>query len=280
MAAFLVPEAPEAASYLASAGVPTFTSPEVCADIIAAAAARREPRAALTAPTSSGAITDSTPRPLDEVDAYELVAGVGVAAAPYVELDVDAPSWALPFGFPVAVKVLDKLIAHKTDVGGVVLGVRDSESLRDAVTVIAASVALRRPDRPLHRVLVQPMTAGIGQVLVGYRRDAQVGPLIVLAAGGTLTELYRDRSVRLAPVDTETARGMLDDVVGIRQLRGFRGAPEADLDALVATIVGLSKLAHDPRVIEAEINPVVVKKRGEGAVAIDAVAVVHGDGST
>jgi acetate---CoA ligase (ADP-forming) len=274
LAAFLVPDAPGAAASLASAGVPAFTSPEVCADVIAAAAARREWRTVHAAPAGPGTAESGT-RVLDEAEAYGLMARLGVPIGPHAVLEADALSGPLPFAFPVAVKVLDDQITHKSDVGGVVLGVGDSESLHDAVAAITGNVARHRPDRPVRRVLVQQMTSGIGELLVGYRQDALVGPVVVVAAGGTLTELYGDRSVRLAPVDLQAAREMLTEVVSVRQLRGFRGAPEGDLDAVADAVVALSRAACDPAVVEAEVNPLIVRQRGQGAVAVDAVVIVR-----
>jgi acyl-CoA synthetase (NDP forming) len=119
------------------------------------------------------------------------------------------------------------------------------------------------------RVLVQPMIPGVGEVLVGYRVDPDAGPLVVLAAGGIFTEIYRDRSLRLAPVDLATAREMIAEVRAIKALAGYRGKPAGDLDALAQAVVALSQLACDPSVAEAEVNPLIV--RTDGVVAVDAV---------
>jgi succinyl-CoA synthetase beta subunit len=123
----------------------------------------------------------------------------------------------------------------------------------------------------LDRVLVQPMVPSLGEVLVGYRLDADVGPLIVVAAGGIFTEIYRDRSLRLAPVDRDAACEMIDEVRGMVALTGYRGRPRGDVDALAAAIVKISRLAGDPSVIEAEINPLIVRPLGQGVVAVDAL---------
>ena len=91
------------------------------------------------------------------------------------------------------------------------------------------------------RVLVAPMIAGIGEALIGYRVDREVGPLIMVAAGGVHTEIYRDRSLRLAPVDLPTAHAMIAEVKAFATLKGFRGKPAGDLDALAKAIVALSQ---------------------------------------
>ena len=93
------------------------------------------------------------------------------------------------------------------------------------------------------RVLVQPMVAGLGEVLIGYRVDPDVGPLVMLAAGGILAEIHRDRSLRLAPVDLAEAKAMIGEVAALKALAGYRGKPPGDLDALAQALVALSRLA-------------------------------------
>ena len=245
LAAFLAPEAPEALAALSRAGVPNFRTPEACADAIAAALARRAPRlvtAQPPAPAAGGA------RVLDELEAGALLDRLGIARAPSVALDAAiAQVPPLPFPYPVAVKVLSAEIAHKSDVGGVALGIGDGKALLAAIQGIRASVAERMPAARAERVLVQPMLSGLGEVLVGYRVDRDVGPLVLAAAGGVLTEIARDRSLRLAPVDLDTAREMIAEVRGLIPLTGYRGKPKGDLDALAQTIVALSQLARRPQ---------------------------------
>jgi acetate---CoA ligase (ADP-forming) len=119
------------------------------------------------------------------------------------------------------------------------------------------------------RVLVQPMVPGLGEVLIGYRVDPDAGPMVMLAAGGIYTEIYRDRSLRLAPVDLATAHEMIAEVRGLKVLAGYRGKLAGDLAALARAVVALSQLAADPAVLEAEVNPLIV--RTDGVVAVDAV---------
>jgi acyl-CoA synthetase (NDP forming) len=265
IAAFLVPEAPDALAQLSKAGVPAFRTPEACADAIAAALSRREPKAAIATPTGNSG------RVLDELEAYALLDRLGLPRSPAVALDTtitQAP--ALPFGYPVAVKVLSADIPHKTEAGGVALNVRDGDALVAAIRAMRETVKQRAGITP-DRVLVAPMTSGIGEALVGYRVDREVGPLIMVAAGGVYTEIYRDRSLRLAPVDLATAHAMIGEVKAFAMLKGFRGKPAGDLDALAKAIVALSQLAlqNDPAIAEAEVNPLIV--RANGVVAVDAL---------
>ena len=266
IAACLVPDAPAALAMLSEAGVPSFRTPEACADAVAAALRRRAPRPAperISRPPGSG-------RMLDEVEAGTLIERFGIPRAPAVVLDADitsAPS--LPFAYPVVVKALSAEIAHKTEAGGVVLNVADGAALLAAIKQIRANVAQRRPNTHVLRVLVQPMVAGIGEALIGYRVDPAAGPLVMVAAGGILTEIYRDRSLRLAPVDLAIANEMIAEVRAFKALAGFRGRPKGDLDALAQAIVAMSQMAGDPSIAEAEINPLIV--RGDGVVAVDAL---------
>jgi acetate---CoA ligase (ADP-forming) len=309
IAAYLVPEAPQALAMLSRAGVPNFHTPEACADAIAAALRRRMPvplpswpglsaqvgstrlaavnnaelgQARVRVPSTSysskkqdldardkrGHDDGENGRLIDELEAYDLLKKHGLTCAPSLAVDADltaAP--ALPFGYPVVAKALSANLAHKSDAGGVVLNIADGAALVAACHRIRADVAAHGHN--ISRALVQPMISGVGEVLIGYRVDPDVGPLIMVAMGGIYTEIYRDRSLRLAPVDLAAAHEMIAEVRGLATLKGFRGKSAGDLDALAQAIVALSRLADDPTVIEAEINPLIV--RTDGVAAVDAV---------
>lgn len=294
LAAFLVPGAPQALQMLTQAGVPNFRTPEACADAIAAAFARRPPRV-LPQPAElpllvhrreaggdgsadrDGGGTDpaSGSGLLDELASYQVLDRLGVPRADcaVLHLAASAQGTALAHGlpYPLAAKLLSTELAHKTDVGGVILAIEDQAALARAVASITANVARLRPGTDASRILLQPMACGLGEVLIGYRVDAQVGPIVMLAAGGVLTEIYRDRSVRLAPVTLDTAREMIAEVKALQALAGYRGKPAGDLDALACALVALSALAGDPDVAEAEVNPLLVRAAGQGVLAVDAV---------
>ena len=266
IAAFLVPDAPEALARLSEAGIPSFRTPEACADAIAGALARREPKPAVAVSVAQG-----SGRVLDELEAYALLDRLGIPRSPAVALDATiAQAPALPFPYPLAVKVLSADIPHKTEAGGVSLNVQDGDALVAVIKTMRETVQSRTGIAP-DRVLVAPMISGIGEALIGYRVDREVGPLIMAAAGGVFTEIYRDRSLRLAPVDLPTAHAMISEVKAFATLKGFRGRPAGDLDALAKAIVALSRLAlqNDPPIAEAEVNPLVV--RANGVVAVDAL---------
>jgi len=283
LAAFIAPDAPAALAALARAGVPNFHTPEACADAIAAALSRRPPRSSFSSRPEVGGRDqhrhdEGDGRVLDELAAGALLDRLGIARAPAVALDAGitrAP--ALPFPYPVAVKVLSGEIAHKSDVGGVALDVADGTALVAAIRDIGARVPERQPGTRVARVLVQPMVGGLGEALVGYRVDRDVGPLVMVAAGGLFTEIARDRSLRLAPVGLAEAQEMIAEVRGLLPLAGYRGRPKGDLDALAHAVVALSRLANDPAIAEAEINPLIVRVAGDGVVAVDALVKLAGN---
>jgi acyl-CoA synthetase (NDP forming) len=269
IAAFLAPEAPEALARLMQGGVPSFRTPEACADAIAAALRRHAPPSTVRLrPAPHG-----PRRTLDEAAAYDLLDRIGVPHAPFAVMDAGAErAPSLPFAYPVAAKLLSAEATHKTELGGVVLGVEDDEGLVAAAKTIRHSAA--RHNIAADRILVQPMIRGLGEVLIGYRVDADAGPLVMLAAGGVLTEIYQDRALRLAPVDLATARDMIAEVKALKALGGFRGKPAGDLDALADAIVRFSQFATMPKIAEAEVNPVIVRNAGEGVIAVDALIAV------
>lgn len=267
---FLVPDAPDALRMLAGAGVPNFRTPESCADAVSAALTRRVP---VAQPKPHHDTAGKATKQLDELAAYGLLKGLGIEHAPAVTVGIDAEKISLPFDYPVAVKLLSEKIAHKTEVGGVVLNVENEVQFKSAIQKIVGSVSARHPELVVSQVLVQPMTSGLGELLLGYRVDPEAGPIVLLAAGGVYTEIYRDRSIRLAPVDLDTARDMISELAISRIFTGFRNKAHGDMEALAQAIVAISQLAVDENtvVVDAEINPLMINRAGEGVVAVDAL---------
>ncbi len=273
IAAFMVPDAPDALAQLAAAGVPSFRTPEACADAVASALKRRAPR---SLPTWTRRADLRDVRTLDEAESYAVFDRLKIARAPTIVIPAAAKALPeLPFPYPVAVKVLSPDITHKARTGGVALNVANKDELRRACEAVQA--ARRRYDSraDIRGALAQPMIRGGLEFLIGYGIGFDVGPYVTVAAGGALTEVYRDRSVRLAPVDLTTAREMMHEV---RLLKATMSSPtpSLDLDSLARAIVALSQLAlvDDPFVITAEINPLIVRAAGEGAIAVDALVQV------
>ncbi|MFA7666412.1 MAG: acetate--CoA ligase family protein [Burkholderiaceae bacterium] len=272
LAAMLVPDAPEALARLTAAGVPCFRSPEACADAIAAVFTRCEP-GEQPASGQPGPGAPGTGRTLSEAQAYALFDTIGVPHAPAVTAALDGPAPALPFDYPVVAKICSADIPHKTEIGGVVLDIADPRSLEAAIATLRQRLAEHAPGIHCQEVLIQPQRRGLAEALIGYRIDAQAGPIIMLAAGGIWAEIAGDRSIRLAPVDMAGARAMIEEVRALKAVSGLRGRPRGDLDALARAVVALSRLAVRPElgVIEAEANPVMVLPEGNGVLAVDAL---------
>ncbi|AWB22758.1 CoA-binding protein [Methylobacterium currus] len=268
LVAFAAPEAPQALAHLAEAGIPCFRTPEACGDAIAAVFGRR-PAKALPPQVTTRA--GGTSRLLDEAEGYAVLARLGLPVASHAV--VEAGATASPIGYPVAVKLLSAQVLHKTELGGVALGIGDDAAFRVAAAGIAERVPRAQPGLAVERLLVQAMASGLGEVLLSIHRDADAGLVVMLAAGGILAEIHRDRSLRLGPVDRSEARAMMDEVKALRALAGYRGRERGDLDALADAIVALSACGAD--IVEAEINPLVVRRAGEGVVAVDAVVRVR-----
>ena len=269
LAAMMVPDAPQALAALTAAGVPCFRGPEACADAIAAVFARRVPDAAVV----SVPVHSQGARALSEAQAYEVLDALGVPHAPAVTASLTASAPSLPFDFPVVAKICSGLIQHKTEVGGVVLGINSSAELEAALGTLRNNLAERAPGVLCDEVLIQPMRNGLTEVLIGYRVDSDAGPIIMLAAGGIWTEVARDRSIRLAPVTLQSAREMILEVRALKTVTGLRSKERGDLEALANAVSALSQLAIRPelRICEAEVNPLMVMREGQGVLAVDAL---------
>ncbi|MCY1370548.1 Protein lysine acetyltransferase Pka [compost metagenome] len=183
------------------------------------------------------------------------------------------PVSQLPFAFPVVAKACSPEIPHKTEVGGVVLGIKSQLELESALSTLRENLRERAGDKRCDEVLVQPMTKGLTEVLAGYRVDPEAGPIVMLAAGGIWAEVARDRSIRLAPVTVDVAREMIAEVKALKAISGLRGKRKGDLEALAKAVSALSQVAVKPelRIAEAEVNPLMVLPEGEGVLAVDAL---------
>lgn len=273
LACFIVPEAPEALALLQEGGVPNFRTPESCGDVIASALNRRAPNPQL--PLVAGDYPSNN-WCIDEAQAYQLFEEIGLPHAAYTVLRADEPVPELSFDYPVVAKVLSSKISHKTDVGGVVLPINNHEELIEAISKIRHDVERNRPGEKVEKVLVQRMAKSVGEALIGIKRDKDVGPIVMVAAGGIYTEIYKDRSLRLAPVNFETAMEMVGEVKAFEALKGYRGRPRGDIEAIANAVVKLSQLAVSEShcIVEAEINPLMVMESGKGALAVDALVTV------
>ena len=277
--AYLVPEAPASQRMLARAGVPAFRSAEACADALRALLSWKPPRAPGGGAGSVAPDLPAVEGTLPEADALGFFEALGIETASR-ELAADARQAsriAARIGFPVTLKVSSPDIPHKTDVGGVRLGVADAGSAAREFDLIVRQVGASAPDARLRGVLVQAMIEGCVEAIVAYRRDPVAGPLAMVGAGGTMAEIHDDTAFAVAPVTPETARAMVARVKGLAPLRGHRGRAKGDAAALVRAVVAISGLARHPSVAEAEINPLIVREDGGGAVAVDGLVIGAGE---
>ncbi len=209
----------------------------------------------------------STGEPFDELEGLALLGDYGVptvrarpAGSPH-----EAIAAAAEVGYPVALKTRAPGIQHKSDVGGVRLGLADAQDVDDAWHDLAARLGAE--------VTVASMAPPGVEVALGIVRDPQLGPLVLVAAGGALVELLHDRRLGMPPLDEARARRLIDRLRARPLLDGVRGAPPSDVDALARAVVGLSWLAHDlgERLDAVDVNPVICSPGG--CLAVDALVI-------
>jgi acetyltransferase len=211
--------------------------------------------------------------PFDEASAKALVAAYGIAVPAGVACGTHAEAHAAFAGLrkPVVAKILASEVAHKTEAGGVKVGIDSPAALEAALSALDA-ITLFGP----RRYLVEEMAPAGTELIAGAVRDPSFGPVVLVGLGGTAAEALQDTVVRLAPIPEEDALDMLDELRGRRLLDGWRGAPLADRRAIARAIVALGRiLLEQPLLGEIEINPLRVT--AAGVLALDAL-VVAGEG--
>ena len=274
---FVSPDAPALVRQLNLAGVPTFAAPESCATALAAMRRAGEAKAccAGTVQAKTVVIGDDVrallkPGPLNEAESKRLFAHFGIPATREIvaATPADAEAAAKTFGGNVVVKVLSRDVLHKSEIGGVAVERRAAgcrARLRRHGRALRGGDAARQPEG----FLVQELVSGGVELILGFHRDAQLGPTILLGMGGVTAELYRDTSLRLAPLARRDAEAMIGELKSAPLLNGFRGRPLADTAALADAIVAFSDMivAIGDRLREAEINPLFVLPQGQGVVA-------------
>jgi acyl-CoA synthetase (NDP forming) len=277
LAVFIAPHAEAGLHQLAEASIAGFRTPETCADAIQAwknwtmPADPVPPASAVVAAVDRALVALGTRQP-NEVDACALFSAIGIPSAPATV--IRTPDEPVDLQFPVVAKVLSANVPHKTDAGGVVLSVKDARELSVAASSILNRVSKKHPEAKIDGILVQQMERGLAEVILGFRHDAEVGPIVILGVGGVLAEIYKDAAIRLAPTTLEDARSMIAEVRGLAVIRGYRGLPKGDGEALAQAVVAMSQLATIDAIADAEINPLLVKPEGEGVVALDGLLVL------
>jgi acyl-CoA synthetase (NDP forming) len=245
----------------------------------------RRAGAAAAVPAMSGAQREALKKleanrspALSEADSKQVVAAWDIPITREERASsVDAAAEAArSIGFPVALKVDSPDILHKTEAGVVRLNLRDETQVRVAHGEILGNARTHAPKAAVKGVLVQEMVAGGVEVIVGVTYDAQIGPMLLFGTGGVTVEIYSDVARRRCPIGRAEALEMIDEVKGAKLLRGFRGRPPADVDALADALVRVSHLAvHlEGQLAELDINPLMVLPAGQGVKAADALVVL------
>ena len=200
--------------------------------------------------------------------------GIPVAKEVFVAAGSDVPAASRQLKAPFAVKVVSRDVPHKTEAGGVKLGV-SKDGLADAARLVVDNAKKHVPGAAIDGVLVSEMASGL-ETLIGVINDPSFGPMVALGLGGVFTEVLKDVTYRVAPFDIETAREMIADLRAAKLFEGYRGKPPADKEALAETLVAVSKMATAlaPRLKELDINPVFVGPGRTGVVAADALIVL------
>ncbi|NVK20574.1 MAG: acetate--CoA ligase family protein [Methylocystaceae bacterium] len=276
--AMAIPHAPESLNLFNANGVPAFRTGESAAEAIDALLASDVLMQNENTELSKDAIdriSNTQAGAMTEVEASNLFADLALTSPTsyVVGADNDIPA-NIEFEGPYVLKVVSRDVQHKSEIGGVKVGLADVGELQNALVEMRANVAERAPSATVDAYLVQKMEKGLGEAIIGLNRDPVVGPMITVGLGGVMTEIYKDISLRPAPVNHEIALEMLDEVKGFALLRGFRNGPLGDLEALAAAVVNVSKLAMHERVLEAEINPVLVREKGEGVILLDGLVML------
>jgi len=181
----------------------------------------------------------------------------------------EAVKSAEKIGFPVVLKVYSPEIVHKSDVGGVFIGLKTVGEVTEAYRKIMENVSMKRPEAKVLGILVQEMVPKGYEVIVGAIRDAQFGPVLMFGLGGVFVEVLKDVSFKLAPLSKKEALEMIKETKGFKVLEGYRGEEPADLDALAEVIIKVGKITADlHEVVEIDINPLIV--HAKGLIAVDA----------
>ena len=212
---------------------------------------------------------------LNEIEAKQLLgeAGIPVAQTVLATNEEEARTQAKRVGYPVVLKIVSPDIAHKSDVGGVKVGLDDEAEVTAAFAEIIDNAKAAEPEAAITGVAVQHMAPAGTEVIVGMTTDPQFGPVVMFGLGGIMVEVMKDVTFRVVPIEDRDAEQMIDEIKGVAILEGVRGQAAADKKAIKDAILSISRFveAH-PEVQEIDLNPMMVY--ADGAVAVDARIVI------
>lgn len=179
----------------------------------------------------------------------------------------EAVKFANTIGFPTVLKIVSPDIIHKSDIGGVIVGLKNADDVRRGYKQILQNVKKHNPKAKIVGVLVQEMAPPSTEVIVGAIKDPQFGPAVMFGLGGVFVEVLKDVTFRIAPITEDDAREMISEVKAYPLLKGYRNTPPADIDAIAEILLNTSKLVTDHLEIkELDLNPIIVYEKGAKAV--------------
>ncbi|MET3663287.1 acetate--CoA ligase family protein [Aquamicrobium ahrensii] len=270
----------EALAALRERGIAAYANVDDCLNFISSCR-RLKPFAggeAIPAPVSAdNSKTAAAGHVVSGDEARRIVENAGIPVAPWgVALnEKQAVQIARQIGFPVAVKTAAADVTHKSDAGCVLININSPEEALSAYGVVTSRASAAGSATP-ERVVVERMTRGTAEVVVGLKRSSSFGACVLIGLGGIWVEVLNDFAVRLCPVGYDDALGMIRELKGYPLLRGDRGQASGDIEALAELVVAVSNLGHHrPDILELDLNPVMLLERGEGALAVDARAILH-----
>ncbi|MGQ9626072.1 MAG: acetate--CoA ligase alpha subunit [Anaerolineae bacterium] len=218
---------------------------------------------------------------IGDTEAREILeaCGIRIPRSELAHSAEEAVRYAEKIGYPVVMKIASPDILHKSDIGGVKVGLNTPADVRDAFDLITYRATRYMPEAQIWGCLVQEMALGGREVIVGMNRDIQFGPLVMFGLGGIYVEALKDVSFRVAPFSRREAQEMISEIRSYNLLRGTRGEPPADLEALVDALLRVSQLVSEfPEIVEMDINPLIVYESGRGVMGIDMRLVLASDG--
>ena len=274
---YVAPDAPEALQLLNKNGIASFRTPESCAEGIKAYLNNKAPKIIdnnydnINLDKIKTILKSVKYKNLTEFEALKVfnIMGINTVRSKIVSNILKPRELTTEFGFPLVMKILSSQIQHKTDTGGVELNITSGADLKirhKKLCKVFDKLEVKNSDR---KFLLQKMETGITEIILGYRVDELVGPIVVIGSGGVLSEIYDDKSVRIAPVNFKEAKEMINEVKSLVTITGYRGLPKADINILAKAVVDMSQLASIKDIKEAEINPILIKEGKEGVIAVD-----------
>lgn len=277
-------EASRGTRILAANGVPNYPFPERAISALGAMCRYRtwkeQPEVAIeTFGADKGVVTELFAKvredgrnTIGDTEAQAILKAYGIAT-PQSAVGAtpdEAASLAAEIGFPVVMKIASPDILHKSDVGGIIVGVQDEREAREAFGTLVERAKAHLPEAVIWGAQVQEMVNNAREIIIGLNRDPQFGPVIMFGLGGIYVEVLRDVAFRVAPLSRPQAQQMVASIRSYKLLTGVRGQPPADLDAVVDTILRVAQLVVDfPEIAELDVNPLLVREQGQGAVAVD-----------